>query len=393
MLKAIFTTFPFFVCAFWMFVLIFDNRISRNKARTHLIFFMMVSAFLYFCHCIYYNGDRALFILYDALYSFSNLATYPLFFLYILSLTKPEALKFKTYLLLLLPSFIIGISSLVSTLMMTPGELSWYIDNVAYSRYDYVSFFWGKFHQINDFIRMGVFALQIIPIVYYGLKSISNYNNEIRNYYSSDVDKKTFSSISRLMIYILVISLCSFAANFLGRQVFNASALLIIPSFSFGVMLFAIGYVGGKIEFVASDFLKDIASDEKNLPVAGNDDKPLSNDLSQEIVRLISSRQLYKKQDLKVTDIAALLNTNRTYVYQAINVDLNVSFSDLINHYRVDNAKKMLSESKAGKLDMQEIIEESGFQSESSFYRIFKKVTGMTPNQWVLSYGTSQERK
>lgn len=393
MLKAIFTTFPFFVCLFWSAVLVIDNFFTRNRAKDHLFLFMLVSCFLYFCHCIYYNGDRSLFILYDALYAFSNLAVYPLFYLYILSLTKPDVLKIKSY-FILIPSIVVGAASLISALMMTEPELSWYIDNVAYVQHSKVPFFWGKFHHITDYVRMGIFAIQIVPLVYFGLKRISDYNKEIKNYYS-DTEKKTMSTIGRLMVYIVIISSCSFAVNIIGRQVFNASVLLIIPSISFGTMLFAIGYVGSKRDFMAVDFFKEVASDDRVIKAHKSEElpEPDSKNLSGVILHLITSKDLYKQPDIKVSDIAILLNTNRTYIYHAINKDLNISFSDLINHYRVECAKKLLCSFKNERPNMQLVIEESGFSSESSFYRIFKKATGKTPAQWVLSCGSEPERK
>jgi AraC-like DNA-binding protein len=56
--------------------------------------------------------------------------------------------------------------------------------------------------------------------------------------------------------------------------------------------------------------------------------------------------------------------------------------SDFINQCRVDDAKKKLTEPKNKKKSLQQIAQEVGFSSLSSFNRAFKKTTGKTPSQF-----------
>ena len=61
-----------------------------------------------------------------------------------------------------------------------------------------------------------------------------------------------------------------------------------------------------------------------------------------------------------------------------INENLYKNFFDFINTYRIEEMKKQLQgESKYTILG---IAYESGFNSKSSFNRIFKKYTGQTPS-------------
>ena len=58
------------------------------------------------------------------------------------------------------------------------------------------------------------------------------------------------------------------------------------------------------------------------------------------------------------------------------------SFPDYINSYRVKFAQRLLKSNPGRPLSG--VAEESGFSSESSFFRNFKALTGKTPNQWLM---------
>lgn len=108
-------------------------------------------------------------------------------------------------------------------------------------------------------------------------------------------------------------------------------------------------------------------------------DQNANEQLKQRIHDLIETQQLYKQSDLKVADIANALGTNSRYVSECINSE-GISFSKLINHHRIEYAKRLLRERPDMKLSS--IWAEAGFASEQSFHRIFKQDTGLTPTEW-----------
>jgi len=65
-----------------------------------------------------------------------------------------------------------------------------------------------------------------------------------------------------------------------------------------------------------------------------------------------------------------------------INRNFNKNFYEFINHYRIEEAKKLLTlpENKSKKIT--EIYLESGFNSKSVFNTFFKNIVGMTPTQF-----------
>jgi AraC-like DNA-binding protein len=82
---------------------------------------------------------------------------------------------------------------------------------------------------------------------------------------------------------------------------------------------------------------------------------------------------------LRIADLATQVDMPVHYLSQTINRHAGQSFFDFVNGYRVDAARRMLEE---GEKPVATIAFDAGFNSESAFYRQFKKVTGMTPRQY-----------
>ena len=95
--------------------------------------------------------------------------------------------------------------------------------------------------------------------------------------------------------------------------------------------------------------------------------------------------ELFKQPDLRITDIAARLATNRTYISAIVKSLSGDNFSNMINGYRIRYAQKLMLEHP--EKSVTEIAEESGFSSRSAFYRNFKEMTGMSPAEWKKPAG------
>ena len=110
------------------------------------------------------------------------------------------------------------------------------------------------------------------------------------------------------------------------------------------------------------------------------DDDGSSDSLMLRISQLMEHEQLYLDSQLKLTDLAARLCTNRNVVSACINTRCGCTFSQIIAAYRVEHAKALLCQHSGMK--MTEVALQSGFTNESSFFRAFKAMTGTTPSEW-----------
>ena len=102
--------------------------------------------------------------------------------------------------------------------------------------------------------------------------------------------------------------------------------------------------------------------------------------LMQRICDLMEQQQIYLQSDLKLNDVASMLGTNRNTISNCINSQRSCSFSQFIGTYRVEYAKQLMRRQKDIKIA--EVWMQSGFTNETSFFRTFKTVTGLTPNEW-----------
>jgi AraC-like DNA-binding protein len=109
-------------------------------------------------------------------------------------------------------------------------------------------------------------------------------------------------------------------------------------------------------------------------------DTASSDELMRRIRLLMEEEKLYLNSELKLNDVADALNTNRNLISSCINSQQGCSFSQFVNGYRVEYAKNLIRRKPDMKIS--EVWMQSGFSTETSFFRTFKAVTGMTPTEW-----------
>ena len=108
-------------------------------------------------------------------------------------------------------------------------------------------------------------------------------------------------------------------------------------------------------------------------------------ELIDKIVYLFEEEKIYTQKDITSDKLCKMLNTNRTYASKVINEYFNKSFSDLLNEYRVKEARRLLSDFQHKNYSIEGIAELVGFSSPATFYRAFKKFVGVTTSFYIKS--------
>lgn len=101
----------------------------------------------------------------------------------------------------------------------------------------------------------------------------------------------------------------------------------------------------------------------------------------EKIKLTINEEQLYKNPNLTLPILAKKLNIRPQLLSQLLNNNLNKSFSQFINEYRIEEAKQLLKAHPNLKIEI--IAEKCGFNSNSTFYTAFKKITNTTPAKYI----------
>jgi AraC-like DNA-binding protein len=104
--------------------------------------------------------------------------------------------------------------------------------------------------------------------------------------------------------------------------------------------------------------------------------------LSMKLKNYMENEKPYTNMDLTLKDLAFALDTYPHYITQVLNTVFNQNFYDFINTYRVEEVQKRLHEPQFKNFTILAIAYDCGFNSKSSFNRIFKQKTGLTPSEY-----------
>jgi len=103
------------------------------------------------------------------------------------------------------------------------------------------------------------------------------------------------------------------------------------------------------------------------------------------LIEIMEKNKPYLNSELTLGGLAELISIPPHNLSEVINTQLNQSFFDFINGYRVNKVKFDLADPSKNNLTLLAIAMDAGFNSKSSFNTIFKKHTGLTPSGYKKS--------
>ncbi len=238
------------------------------------------------------------------------------------------------------------------------------------------------------YIALLIYAAAAVSIVYYlqlSLKVIGNHEAwALKNY--SNLKEITLIWLQKLIAYyrLLWIVWVPFVAIFLlffrfqllylGVVLILYLLMLVLTYLTFWIGLESIG--------------------RTNLIVLKPDDeKPENknfNNLSDQVIQnfikkmndAMAVEKVYLNENLNLRDFALHLKSDPNLISFILNSALNKNFHDFVNHYRVEEVKNKLNDPRSEHLSLLGIGLEAGFNSKTTFNRVFKQVTGMTPTEF-----------
>ncbi len=104
-----------------------------------------------------------------------------------------------------------------------------------------------------------------------------------------------------------------------------------------------------------------------------------------QIKHLMEDEKAYLEHDFTINKLSELIDINRTYLSQVINEKFNKSFTQLVNEFRIQEARRLLTEENTRLYTVEYIAKSVGFNSVNAFNRAFKKFTGITPSYYIKS--------
>ncbi len=149
------------------------------------------------------------------------------------------------------------------------------------------------------------------------------------------------------------------------------------------------------INFIAFEVDGNLVADESSIPLMNLSEKYRSSSLRSideiklfdQLKQLLEKDKLYLNAELSLKVVTDLLNTNTKYLSQVVNHQAGLNFQQFINLYRVEEAKRKIVNDSLSNLTLYGIALQCGFKNKSTFYKVFKEITGSTPKDFVRTNG------
>lgn len=107
--------------------------------------------------------------------------------------------------------------------------------------------------------------------------------------------------------------------------------------------------------------------------------------LLEQLTSVMMKEKLFVNPKLKISDLAGKIGVPSYKLSYLFNQYMQCSFYDYINDFRVLEFKSLIEKGEHKAYSINALTEKCGFTSRSTFFRYFKKNTGMTPNEYISS--------
>ncbi|MEL6657295.1 MAG: helix-turn-helix domain-containing protein [Bacteroidota bacterium] len=143
--------------------------------------------------------------------------------------------------------------------------------------------------------------------------------------------------------------------------------------------------------FIAFEVDGDEVGADKEIPLLNIDQKYRSSSLKgidelklySRIRAILEIEELYLDPSLSLKTLADKLETNTKYLSQVVNHCSGHNFQQFINTYRIERVKYRLNEGAHEFLTLFGVAQQCGFKNKSTFYKVFKDITGLTPKEYL----------
>jgi AraC-like DNA-binding protein len=321
-----------------------------------------------------------------------ELAIGPLMWLYIRSLIQIDFNFRRNQLLDFIP-FGLSLAYSIFIYFITLNEIDFTEkDNLA-NRY-----YFNTVKEIEDYLSvMSAFVYWVL-----GLKVLIQFRAWVFGS-TSNTDLPTYAwlrNIALLMGLLIVMLFLDVTLDYffsIGKQVFIHWQIFFIY---LACLIYYLGFRGYQlpdypfqmVQLEVSNSVPSHQTEESTLiaqsKLALTDEK--LNEIREVVTHAFELKHVYLDADLNIQKLANMVKVSPSILSAAINQLFGMNFRNFVNSYRLNHVKKRLTDPACSHLSIIGIALESGFNSEASFYRIFKTVEGMSPKEYVIKSLTKE---
>jgi AraC-like DNA-binding protein len=128
---------------------------------------------------------------------------------------------------------------------------------------------------------------------------------------------------------------------------------------------------------MAFDWICDNDCPETHPVILNREDR----EVKQKLDAIMKQEKLFLNPSLNLHTLSCKLNCSSKELSRIINSAHTGNFRDYINSYRIEEVLRQLHQKDQSRFSILGIAFDAGFNSKSSFYRVFKAYTGKTPTE------------
>lgn len=228
-------------------------------------------------------------------------------------------------------------------------------------------------------ILASMMHMQVITYNLAGLFTLASYRAQLKEQYSS-IDRYNLSWLSFILYGYIIVSSISLM-SFIARQYLGVTAQpwTFLVYFSFFVFFNIIFYKAWSNPEIFTEIREKVKYQKSKLS------RSEAEKYFNRVKSHMKARKAFLNPDLTVKDLADELAIPARYVSQIINQFARQNFYDFVNSYRIEEAKRLFTDTSRGRKTVLEILYQVGFNTKSAFNAAFKKHTGMTPTHYRKS--------
>lgn len=304
----------------------------------------------------------------------TRFAMSPALYFSVLCFTMPDRVTRRTDLLHFVPFILFGIYILVAITGLNDSFLfSWYGDLP---------------HSVRRGVAVTLFISVKVQMIVYWLLSYRQlivHTKNVRMFASNTAPV----SLSWLRYFLLGLALALFLS--LNEVIAVIPAIIPLTHFGYLLLVFYLAYFSLRQQEVYPYQQKDVEEIREIIREVSKNSatKRFSEDAlltaKQKLIQVMESERAFLDPNLGLPVLASKVNLSTHDLSYVINEGFGENFFLFVNRYRIEEAKTLLRSDSHKHLNILGIAYESGFRSKSTFNSTFRKLTGLSPSQYMRS--------
>lgn len=233
------------------------------------------------------------------------------------------------------------------------------------------------------YLRSALFITQFLVYLVLIVLAIVRYSKAVREH-KPQADRAVLFEVR----FFVIASIVLWVAAIL-RYVLDRGGNLLVP-LGASILIYAMGYLKMRRADAPPVAEEEVVGKkyEKSTLTPDRAERYLKR-----LLQCMEAEKPYIDGELTLQKLAEKISVPANHLSQVVNENVGQSFSEFVNSYRIEEAKRKLLDPACKHLSVLGIAEEVGFNSKSSFNAVFKKHTNTTPSEFRKAFDSPERNQ